>query len=90
MIYWVYVLESLADKSQYVGSTHDVSHRLAQHNDGRCPATEEDRPWRLIYEEEHPTRTAAIRRQEFFKTGRGKDLLKRLARTGKLRISEGA
>ena len=86
MIYWVYVLESLSDKSQYVGSTHDVLHRLDQHNAGLYPATKADRPWRVIHEEECPTRTSAIRRQEFFKTGRGKDFLKRLMRAGKSKL----
>ena len=84
MIYWVYVLESMANGSRYVGSTHDVAHRLDRHNAGRCPATKEDRPWRLIHEEECPTRTSAIRRENFFKTGKGKDLLKSLGRAGKL------
>ena len=86
MIYWVYVLESLSDKSQYVGSTHDVLHRLDQHNAGLYPATKADRPWRVIHEEECPTRTSAIRRQEFFKTGRWKDFLKRLMRAGKSKL----
>ena len=83
MIYWVYVLESLSNKSRYVGSTHDVPHRLDQHNAGLYPATKEHGPWRMIHEEEHPTRTSAIRREEFLKTGRGKDVLKRLMRAGK-------
>ena len=77
MIYWVYVLESLNKKARYVGSTHDVAHRLDWHNAGLYPLTKEHRPWRVIHEEEHPTRTSAIRREEFFKTGRGKDFLKR-------------
>ena len=81
MVYWVYVLESLTNKSRYIGSTHDVSYRLDRHNAGLYPPTREHRPWRVIHQEEHPTRTSAIRREEFFKTGRGKDLLKRLTRS---------
>lgn len=78
MIYWVYVLESLKDGSQYVGSTHDVSHRLDRHNAGLYPPTKAGRPWKLVHEEEHPTRTSAIRREEFLRSGRGRDFLKRL------------
>ena len=85
MVYWVYVLESLTNRSRYVGSTHDVSHRLDRHNAGRCPATKEDKSWRLIHEEEHLTRTSAARREKFLKTGRGKDVLKGLTRAGKLK-----
>ena len=77
MIYWVYVLESLNKKARYVGSTHDVAHRLDFHNAGLYPLTKEHRPWRVIHEEEHPTRTSATRRETFLKTGRGKDFLKR-------------
>ncbi len=78
MVYWVYVLESLKNGSKYIGSTHDVEHRLDLHNAGFCPPTQEHRPWKVIYKEEHPTRTSANRKEEFFKTGRGKDVLKRL------------
>lgn len=78
MVYWVYVLESLKDGSKYIGSTHNVAHRLDRHNAGLYPPTQEHRPWKVIYKEEYPTRTSANRKEEFFKTGRGKDLLKRM------------
>ncbi len=78
MIYWVYVLESLKGGFRYVGSTHDITYRLDRHNAGLYPPTKEHRPWKVIYKEEHPTRTSANRREEFLKTGRGKDLLKKL------------
>ncbi len=76
MVYWVYVLESLKGGHRYVGSTHDVQHRLDQHNAGRVPPTKERRPWKVIYKEEHPTRTSANRKETLLKTGRGKDFLK--------------
>jgi len=78
MVYWVYVLESLKGGFRYIGSTHDVEHRLDLHNAGLYPPTKEHRPWKVIYKEEHPTRTSANRKETFLKTGRGKDLLKRL------------
>ena len=78
MVYWVYVLQSLKGGSRYVGSTHDVEHRLDQHNAGLYPPTQEHRPWKVIFKEEHPTRTSANRKETFLKTGRGKDFLRRL------------
>lgn len=80
MIYWVYVLESLEGGFRYVGSTHEIEHRLDRHNAGRCPPTRQHRPWKVIYQEEHPTRTSANRREKFLQTGRGKDLLKEILR----------
>ena len=80
MIYWVYVMRSSKDGALYVGSTHDVAHRLDKHNAGLVPGTKDGRPWKGIHQEEHPTRTSAIRREEFLRTGRGRDFLKRLKR----------
>jgi predicted GIY-YIG superfamily endonuclease len=44
----VYILRSLNEpKRPYVGLTHDVFARLADHNAGRCPHTVRYRPWQL-------------------------------------------
>ena len=44
----VYILHSLSEpKRPYIGLTHDVRARLADHNAGRCPHTARQRPWQL-------------------------------------------
>ena len=60
---WVYVLQSEATGRYYVGSTEDVSFRLGEHNAGRVDSTQASRPWVLVYQEEHPNRGSAVRRE---------------------------
>ena len=44
----VYILRSLSEPARpYIGLTHDVRARLADHNAGRCPHTARYRPWQL-------------------------------------------
>ncbi len=45
---FVYILRIVTDPSRpYVGLTHDLPSRLADHNAGRCPHTARYRPWQL-------------------------------------------
>lgn len=42
------MLESLSCLGKhYTGFTENVTDRLAQHNDGKCPHTAKYRPWRV-------------------------------------------
>ncbi len=47
----------------YVGSTQDVTARLERHNQGRSKYTKSKRPWQLIYQEEYPDRSSAVKRE---------------------------
>ena len=65
----MYVLES-ADGRFYVGQTDDLNRRVAEHNapdDGR-KFTHKGGPWRLVWQESHPTRAEAMRRERFIKS----------------------
>ncbi|MCJ7822739.1 MAG: GIY-YIG nuclease family protein [Armatimonadetes bacterium] len=45
----VYLLQSVRDPAKrYVGSTGNVRHRLAEHNQGKSPHTAKHAPWRLV------------------------------------------
>jgi len=47
-LYFVYMLESLSCPGKhYTGFTENVTDRLDQHNDGKCPHTAKYRPWRI-------------------------------------------
>jgi putative endonuclease len=63
MSYFVYILKSLKDGSYYIGSTQDLSERLERHNEGRSKHTKAKRSWELVYYEEHPDRSSAMRRE---------------------------
>lgn len=78
-MFHLYVLRSEKTGRRYVGSTQDVAARLRQHNSGQSRATKYGVPWRLIHEEQFPTRAEAVQRERFYKTGKGRDLLDQLA-----------
>ena len=67
MTCWVYILESQASGRYYVGSAEDVEFRLTEHNEGKVGSTRPYRPWGLVYKEEHPDRSAAVRRERQIK-----------------------
>lgn len=67
MTYWVYILRC-ADGTLYTGCTNDLSHRLAAHNAGKgAKYTRSRRPVELVYREEVPDKSAALRREAAIK-----------------------
>jgi len=78
-MFHVYVLRSEKTGRRYVGSCEDVGDRLRRHNAGDSKATSHGIPWKLIRVEEFLTRSAAMNRERYYKTGRGRDELDRLA-----------
>jgi putative endonuclease len=78
-MFYLYVLRSEKTGRRYVGSSQDVDSRLQQHNSGQSLATKHGAPWKLIHQEAFMTRPEAVRRERVYKTGRGRDLLDRLA-----------
>jgi putative endonuclease len=63
MPFYCYILEC-SDRSYYTGWTTDPERRLSQHNHGRGSRyTHSRRPVRLVYLEEQPDRSSAMRRE---------------------------
>jgi len=63
MAYFCYILEC-ADSTYYTGWTTDPERRVRQHNAGRgARYTRYRRPVELVYVEEHPNRSAAMKRE---------------------------
>ncbi len=74
----VYVLKSVADGTHYyVGSTADVSVRLAEHNAGICPHTAKYRPWRLHVRIDLPDQKRAAAFERYLKSGSGRAFARR-------------
>ena len=72
-MYWIYVLESQRDGVHYVGMTGtDVEDRLGRHNRGYSRYTKGHRPWRIIYQETCCSRSDAVKRERFLKSGVGR------------------
>jgi putative endonuclease len=76
MPYFVYIVEC-ADRTLYTGWTTNVERRLQTHNAGRgARYTRERGPVQLVYVEEVPSRSAALKRELVIKQMRRPDKLK--------------
>jgi putative endonuclease len=79
MAFWVYLLRSESTGRFYIGHTSDLQRRLREHNDPKMGWRRYTRrqkgPWRLRYSEEHVSRSEAMRRERFLKSGQGREWL---------------
>jgi putative endonuclease len=71
----VYVLFSLKDKKRYIGFTSNLERRLTEHNSGKVKSTKNRKPFELVYSEEFTSKTDAMNREKFFKSGKGREFL---------------
>jgi putative endonuclease len=78
-VFYVYVLRSQKTGRRYVGFCENIDDRLRRHNAGESKATSHGIPWMLFHVEEFLTRSEAMSRERYYKTGRGRDELDRLA-----------
>ena len=78
MFYYVYILESLKNKSLYIGYTTDLKKRFAEHNKGESLATKPFRPYRLIFYEALISKKDAKAREEYLKSGWGFRSIKKM------------
>ncbi len=75
-MYYVYILPSQKDLLLYTGFTEDIDQRMKRHNDGEVPSTKFRRPLKLIFYEAYLLKSDAIRREQYFKTTKGKVALR--------------
>ncbi len=78
MVYYTYIVEC-SDKTYYCGYTTDLASRVREHNFGVLGAkyTKSRRPVKLIYREEQPSKSLAMKREYEIKsmTRKQKELL---------------
>jgi len=77
-MYKVYALKSEKIDRVYVGMTANLEKRLADHNLGRVFSTKGYRPWRIVFTEDCLDRMSARQREKYWKSGYGKEFLKKL------------
>ena len=83
-MFWTYIIQNPAGQF-YVGHTDNLSARVKNHNRTDKIAgkfTRKDGPWTLVWSEEHPGRSSAMRREREIKKWKSA----RLIRTRLLRI----
>ena len=73
-MFYVYAIQSSVNSRIYLGQTHDINVRLAEHNAGRVQSTRKHRPWKIIKVDRCETREAARWIEHELKTSRGKRL----------------
>lgn len=66
-MFYVYILQSLKNKSLYVGYTFDLYKRLKKHNQNESGYTKMYSPWELIYCEGYKSAKDARRREQSLK-----------------------
>ena len=69
--YWVYVLE-LENGRRYVGQTNNLTRRIEEHKNGRSPYTRKMGVRQLVYSEKFETRSKAMEREKYLKSGQGR------------------
>jgi putative endonuclease len=74
--YYVYIL-FYKDKGLYIGFSTDLKSRLVAHAAGKVTATKDRIPSQLIHYEYFINKADAKAREEFLKSGHGREQLKR-------------
>jgi len=64
----------------YKGITSDLEKRLNYHNRGRSRWTKRRGPFKLLYSETFQSKTEALKHEKFLKSGKGREMLKKIVR----------
>ncbi len=75
---WTYVLKSEIDGSLYVGISKDVKRRIKEHNSGKTSSNRSKTPYILILKEKCENYREARKREQFWKSGFGREKLKQI------------
>lgn len=79
--FYVYILQSILSPSFiYTGFTHNLKKRFKEHNNKEELSTKHYAPFQLIHYEAYRDEKDAKRREEYFKTTKGKVTLRQMIR----------
>ncbi|HBC31916.1 MAG TPA: hypothetical protein DC024_11835 [Clostridiales bacterium] len=77
LVWYVYVI-LCDDGSLYKGFTNNLRERYIQHNTGKgAKHTKSHKPIAVVYYEEKPSEEEAVKREKYFKSGSGREWLKK-------------
>lgn len=74
MDFVVYILFSLKNGINYTGYTTHLIERIKSHNIYGKDSTAKHRPWIVVYVEFYLSKEEALKREKYFKSGRGSQL----------------
>jgi putative endonuclease len=84
MRFFVYILQSQSSGRFYIGQTKNLVERVAYHNAGYSLALKNRGPWTLIYYEEYPSRSEAVRRESQIKKQKNRRFIEQLVCVSRL------
>jgi putative endonuclease len=70
LMWYIYMLKSRAKEWYYVGSTNDLSRRLAEHNNGKVTSTKAFVPYDVVHTESFEEESSARLREREIKQRR--------------------
>jgi predicted GIY-YIG superfamily endonuclease len=70
-MYYVYILKSIRDGSNYIGVTKDLRKRIKEHNYKGLKFTTQKRPYKIIWYSVFKDKIKAYRFEKYLKTGSG-------------------
>ncbi|OGZ27440.1 MAG: hypothetical protein A2365_03115 [Candidatus Nealsonbacteria bacterium RIFOXYB1_FULL_40_15] len=75
-MFFVYILKSLKNGKRYIGCTgKEPEIRIIEHNSGCNKWTRVNKPFKLIYKELYNSKTEALKRENFLKSGQGRKFI---------------
>lgn len=77
-MYYVYILQSKKDQGLYIGYTHNLKKRLAEHNKGMVISTKTRLPLTLVHYEGFICQQDALNTEKYLKTTRGWERINRM------------
>jgi len=77
-MHYVYAIKSQSRNYIYVGMTQNFDRRLQEHNNGKEITTRPYRPFKLLFLRGYPNRIEARKGEKYYKSGIGKEHLKKL------------
>ena len=75
---WIYALSSQIRNYIYVGITSNLDRIIREHKSGKEQTTRAYRPFKLLYSEQCENRLEGRKREKYWKSGVGKEQLRRL------------
>ena len=89
-MFYTYVLLSVKNSTLYVGSSNDLRQRIEDHNKGiGGEYTKKNRPYQLIFYEAFLAKKDAVKQEEFYKSGYGRDVLHEKIKGSLLLVTKG-
>jgi len=76
--WFIYALRSLRDNNLYLGISQNPEKRVETHNKGKTDSTKSRRPFVLIHKESCKSLKEARKREKYYKSGFGREILKNL------------